>query len=330
MWLRKSLENCCGQSKIDDMINVMIAAISPSRDHSQDCFVPTYFSQAAQKVHEFFQRYWRDILVYSAIMIATYLASRHSPGLGRACASAGGFFWVLGNTSGKPIAKDFLEPVQEGDLCDFPDRGGAFEGRHKDIEEMFKILQWAPTERSPTLGWCLLHGPVGIGKSEAAKLLAHRLMRQGHQVFFLKKGHTLNHTESYDLINKKFEGVTPRPILVIDDAWSVIQAGPGSWGELTNTVTNPPNFNVLAITHTLQGVDPGILSRFGGEKTGRRFAWKPLPTKDVVTLIQRKSNITNLHDTIHILAKDEGNPPDLLRLAWQKIDEPLALKEMEH
>ncbi len=266
--------------------------------------LPAPLKNLMQRVDEFTQRYFKEIMVYGLAALFTFGAGFASPAMGRAVATMGGFFWAVGNTPGKAMAKDFLEEIPTENLME---PAGS---RKETLETILRCLETKPGKTAPTAGWCLIHGEVGVGKTELGRYIANQY--QAGSVYMLKPG-----ASNYSIINEALKKEEGTPLLVIDEAWAVLQQG--GWSELKNSMADAPCFNVLAITHSINGADPGLLSRFGGKNTGRRFFLESLPIKEVISLIKLKTNYSNVEKVAYWLNEKENSPSDLLRQTWQKI-----------
>jgi DNA replication protein DnaC len=141
----------------------------------------------------------------------------------------------------------------------------------KSLENAFKIAQ---TYSEDPLGWLVISGLHGCGKTHLAAAIANYRASQGHQVMFIVTPDLLDHlratfnpssTTSYDRL---FDEIRSTHLLVLDDLRS---KGASSWAreKLVQLIDYRYNSNLTTVITTadkFEDLDPSLQARIRDER----------------------------------------------------------------
>jgi DNA replication protein DnaC len=150
-------------------------------------------------------------------------------------------------------------------------------GREGPVHHLDEAYQTCLDYAGAPLGWLVLSGPSGTGKTHLAAAIANRQIELGHEVFFAVVPDLLDHLRAtfgpgsdvtYDEL---FEAVRNAPLLVLDDLGTQSET---SWAQekmfqVLNHRFNAELPTVITTNHAIAELDERLRARLGDREQAR-------------------------------------------------------------
>ncbi|GAB4235566.1 MAG: hypothetical protein Tsb0021_15110 [Chlamydiales bacterium] len=197
---------------------------------------------SVQKIFLFFLRYQLLTMTYAAGLMMMRGCRVTLPNIAMSLIPS--LVWQLFFVGGSLIATDLVQEVSSNNepMQYVPQQPlQTNEDGYKELNHRYEIhqniLKKIIQGRSKSY---LISGISGSGKSEYVKYLAQNLKKEGYPVFMLKKSHFRNQPiqltakgTPYDMVKAYLKGIytiypQKRPILIIDEAYKIVDPSSGS------------------------------------------------------------------------------------------------------
>lgn len=162
-----------------------------------------------------------------------------------------------------------LQFLAHMDFSSFNPEGYGLPPRQQEI--LRRAHELARKFAETPLGWLVLSGPSGVGKTHLAAAIANQRLEQGHPVLFVSVPDLLDHLrgsfapESEVAYDERFEAVRTAPLLVLDDlgTQTVTPWAQEKLHQIFNYRYLAQMPTVVVTPNTLEELDPRLRSWMG-------------------------------------------------------------------